>query len=192
MGRPSRSSKKPEPEKFRVELSPGPPWLRRILAFLGGFYVFMVFYEAIGNPHPLFYFAQIAKLFPGRTQYTFEHRVQGYTCGGQLVEVDVRPFFPIHSDDKENRFDRAIHFYSTDRPTMQALEAYVMREYNRNEPEKIAGVAFTRIQSPIPAPGTDFPRFERKPLADYSEKERQVFYHTPKRVVDERCKKGEL
>jgi hypothetical protein len=192
VGRPSRRSKKPEEEKIRVEPSPGPPWLRRTLTVIGGLYVAMVLHQAVGNPHPVFFFAQIAKLFPGATQYTFEHRVQGYTCSGKLVDVDVRPFFPIHSDDKENRFDRAIHFYSKDRPTMQALEAYVMREYNRSEPDKIAGVALTRIQTPIPAPGTPFPRFERKPLSDYPVSERQVFYHTPKRVVDERCKKGDF
>jgi hypothetical protein len=152
----------------------------------------MVLHQAVGNPSPVFYFAQIAKLFPGATQYVFEHRAQGYKCDGQLVEVDVRPFFPIHPDDKENRFDRAIHFYSTDRPTMQALEAYLMREYNQSEPDKIAGVALTRIQTLIPTPGTPFPRYERKPLLDYPDKERQIFYHTPKRVVDERCKRGSL
>jgi hypothetical protein len=140
-------------------------------------------HQAVGRPYPALYFCQVAKLFPGATLYVFEHRAQGYKCGGELVEIDVRPFFPIHADDKESRFDRAIHFYSTDRPTMQALESYVIREYNKTEPDKIAGVALTRIQTPIPAPGSAFPRYGRKPLSDYPEKERQVFYHTTKRVL---------
>jgi hypothetical protein len=177
--------------KVPVVASPGPPWLRRVLAVLGGLYVALVFYEAVGRQYPALYFCQVAKLFPGATQYVFEHRAQGYRCGGPLVDIDVRPFFPIHANDKESRFDRAVHFYSTDRPTMQALEAYIMREYNRTEPDKIAGVSLTRIQTPVPSPGSAFPRFERKPLSEYPEKERQVFYHTPKRVVDERCKTGD-
>jgi hypothetical protein len=185
-------SKEKARDPIRVEYPPGPPALRRALTVLGGLYVFFVFHQAIFNPSPALYFCQIAKLFPGATKYVFEHRAQGYKCNGDPVEIDVRPFFPIHADDKESRFDRAIHFYSTDRPTMQALEAYVMREYNRSEPDKIAGIALTRIQTPIPAPGSEFPRYERKPLSEYPEKERQVFYHTPKRVVDERCKRGEL
>ena len=176
---------------MRVEVSPGPPWVRRALTVLGGLYVAMVFYEAIGRQYPILYFSQIAKLFPGATQFVFEHRVQGYKCSGPPVEIDVRPFFPIHPDDKENRFDRAIHFYSTDRPTMQALEGYIMREYNRAEPDKIFGVALTRIKTPIPAPGSDFPRFERKSLSEYPEKDRDVFYHTSNHVLTDRCKKSE-
>jgi len=63
-------------------------------------------------------------------------------------------------------------------PDMQALESYVMREYNESEPDKIAGVAFTRIQTRS-HPRHPFTRYERKPLVDYPDKERQVFYHTP-------------
>jgi len=192
VGRTARRHKEKKDAKIQVEYPPGPAWLRRAIAVLGGLYVAFVFHQAIGRPYPLLYFCQIAKLFPGATQYVFEHRAQGYKCNGELVEIDVRPFFPIHANDKESRFDRAIHFYSTDRPTMQALESYVIREYNKSEPDKIAGVALTRIQTPVPAPGSAFPRYERKPLSDFPEKERQIFYHTTKRALDERCKKGDF
>jgi hypothetical protein len=193
-----KSQRPKKADSIRVEPSPGPPWLRRILVALGALYVAAVFCEAAGMQlhslvyRPLLYFCQIAKLFPGASRFVFEHRAQGTACNGREVEIDVRPFFPIHADDKESRFDRAIFFYSTDRPTMQALEGYILREYNKSEPEKIAGVTLTRVQIPIPSPGSDFARFERKPLSDYPESQRQVFYHTPKRVIDERCKKGDL
>jgi hypothetical protein len=194
----ARKSQRPkEREKIRVKDSPGPPWLRRILVVLGGLYVAAVLCEAVGIQlhllvyRPVLYFCQIAKLFPGATRYVFEHRAQGTTCNGREVEIDVRHFFPIHANDKESRFDRAIFFYRTDRPTMQALEGYIRREYNKSELEKVAGVTLTRVEIPIPLPGSAFARFERKPLSDYPESQRQVFYHTPKRVIEERCKKGD-
>jgi hypothetical protein len=175
----------------RIAPSPGPYWLRRLLAVLGGIYVVLVFYEAVGRQYSALYFCQIAKLFPGATLHVFENKAQGIRCGGQIVDIDVRPFFPIHADDKESRFDRAIYFYSGDAPTMQALDSYIVREYNRSEPDKIGGVVLTQLKTPVPSPGTDFPRFERKPLSDYPEKERHVLYKTPKRILEPRCQKGE-
>ena len=102
----------------------------------------------------------------------------------------MRPYFPIHSDDKESRFDRAMFFYRTDKPTMEALESYVMREYNRTEADKIGGVVFMSLRIPIPAPGTPFPRYERVPLADHPKEQRKVWYVTPHDLVLQRCKEG--
>jgi hypothetical protein len=196
--RPSRKEtrkEKPE-EKIALEVSPGPLWLRRVLATLGVFYVVAVFFEAVGWQlhglvyRPILFFCQIAALFPSAATYSIEYRAEGYTCGGRVVEIDVRPFFPIHADDKESRFDRAMFFYRSDKPTMEALEAYVMREYNRTEPDKIGGVVFMSLRVPIPAPGTAFPRYERQPIADHPKEQRKVWYVTPHDLVLQRCKEG--
>jgi hypothetical protein len=188
-------SKAPAP---KVELSPGPSGLRRVLVVAGAFYIGSVFLEGSGAsldrtlPRPILFFCQIAKLFPNAATYSIEYRAQGYGCNGRVAELDVRPFFPIHADDKENRFDRALFFYRQDRTVMQALEAYVMREHNRDDPDKIGGVSFMSLRIPIPPPGAHFDRYERKPLADYPADYRKVWYTTPHDTVLRHCRGGTL
>jgi hypothetical protein len=190
-----KREKKPE-EKISLEVSPGPPFLRLVLAALGTLYIAAVFCEAVGWQlhglvyRPVLFFTQIAALFPKAATHSIEYRAEGYTCDGHVVEIDVRPFFPLHADDKENRFDRAMHFYKEDKRTMEALEAYVMREYNWNRPDKIGGVVFLSLRVPIPPPGTPFPRYERVPLADHPKEQRKVWFFTPHDVVLQRCKEG--
>jgi hypothetical protein len=194
--RPRQAKPEEKKEKISLELSPGPNWLRTLLIVLGGFYIAAVFCEAVGFQlyglvyRPVLFFCQIAKLFPTAATHSIEYRAEGYTCGGRVVEIDVRPYFPIHADDKENRFDRAMFFYRTEKPVMEALESYVMREYNRTEPDKIGGVIFLSLRVPIPPPGTPFPRYERAPLADHPKEQRKVWYVTPHDVVLSRCKEG--
>jgi hypothetical protein len=186
---------KPE-EKVSIEASPGPEWLRIVLTIFGSLYVVAVFFEAVGWQlyglvwRPVLFFCQIAALFPHAATHSIEYRAEGYTCGSRIVEVDVRPFFPIHADDKESRFDRAMFFYRNDKPAMEALEAYVMREYNKRETDKIGGVVFLSLRIPIPPPGTPFPRYERVPLADHPKEQRKVWYVTPHDLVLQRCKDG--
>jgi hypothetical protein len=100
----------------------------------------------------------MAALFPKAATHSIEYRAQGYTCSGPIREIDLRPYFPIHADDKENRFSRAMHFVRDEPTAMEALEAYVMREYNRSETDKIGGVSFVGLYVPIPALGTPFSR----------------------------------
>jgi hypothetical protein len=176
--RPHKEPRKEKPaEKISLELSPGPTWLRRCLVGLGGLYIAAVFCEAVGWQlhgllyRPILFFCQIAALFPRAATYSIEYRAEGYTCSGRVVEIDVRPYFPIHADDKESRFDRALFFY-------------------RTEPDKIGGVVFMSLRIPIPAPGTPFPRYERVPLADHPKEQRKVWYVTPHDLVLSRCKEG--
>jgi hypothetical protein len=196
--RPQKRETKPKQAKpvepIAIEPSPGPRWLRIALVVSGALYISAVFCEAVGSRlynfvyQPVLFFAQIAALFPRAATHGIEYRAEGYTCSGRVVEIDVRPFFPIHSDDKENRFDRAMHFYREDKPTMQALEAYVMGHYNHTEADKIGGVIFLSLRVPIPPPGTPFPRYERVPIADHPKEQRKVWYVTPHELVLERCK----
>ncbi len=182
----------------RIELAPGSPGFRRALVALGVAYIAAMFSEAVGWQlhgliwRPILFFCQIAALFPTAATHSIEYRAQGYTCGNRVVEVDVRPFFPIHADDKESRFDRAMYFYRTDRTTMEALESYVLGEYNRNELDKIGGVVFLSLRIPVPQPGSAFPRYERKPLTDYPSEQRKVWYFTPHETVQKRCREGSL
>ena len=203
MARKARRSEPPKKKKetapaLTVALSPGPPLLRLALTVMGALYIAGVFIEGAGGHldrlvyRPVLFFCQIAALFPQGATHRIEYRAEGLPCRGPAFEVDVRAFFPIHADDKESRFDRALHFYRNDRPTMEALETYVRSAYNREASEKIAGVVFLSLRVPIPTPGTAFPRYERAPLADFPKEQRKVWYATSRDVVNERCTKGDL
>ena len=193
-----RDSVRVAPHRAIIEYAPGPPWLRRVLVAIGALYIVMMFMEGVGASltgivyQPILLFCQTAALFPRAATHSIEYRAQGYTCSGHVVEVDVRPFFPIHSDDKENRFSRAMHFVRDEPIAMRELEAYVMREYNRTEADKIGGVSFVGLYVPIPQPGTPFPRNERAPLASFPKDVRKVIYVTPHDTVLQRCKAGGL
>jgi len=199
-GGTGKAKAKPAKDEVRIEYSPGTPTLRRGLVVVAAFYIFVMFMEGIGaSPtsalyQPFLLFCQTAALFPRAATHSIEYRAQGYTCSGHVVEVDVRPFFPIHADDKENRFSRAMHFVRGEPAAMEALEAYVMREYNRSASDKIGGVSFIGLYVPIPPQGSSFPRNEHKPLSDFPKDKdvRKVIHVTPHETVLRRCKEGDL
>ena len=185
---------KDDAQAIAIALAPGPPWLRLALTVAGALYVFAVFLEGAGGsrlhrflPRPLLFFCQIAELFPKAATHRIEYRAEGLPCEGPAFEVDVRPFFPIHADDKESRFDRALFFYRSDRQAMDALEQYVMRSYNERAQKKIAGTVFLSLRVPLPEPGSAFPRFERVPLAEFPKDQRKVWFTTARDVENSRC-----
>jgi len=201
----ARKARRSEPPKKKKETapaialapSPGPPWLRLALGIAGALYIAGVFIEGAGGghlerivPRPVLFFSQIAALFPRAATHRIEYRAEGLPCDGPAFEIDVRPFFPIHADDKESRFDRALYFYRNDRLTMEALESYVMDGYNRREPRQIAGVLFLSLRIPLPAPGSASPRYERAPLADFPKEQRKVWYVTAREAMNRRCTSG--
>jgi hypothetical protein len=203
VARKARRSEPPKKKKdtaptVTVATSPGPPLLRLALTIASALYIAGVFIEGAGGHldrlvfRPALFFCQIAALFPHGATHRIEYRAEGLPCQGPAMEVDVRPLFPIHADDKESRFDRALHFYRNDRPTMEALESYVRTGYNRDASTKIAGVVFLSLRVPIPPPGTPFARYERAPLADFPKEQRKVWYATSRDVVNERCAKGQF
>ena len=202
MGRKARRSEPPKKKKetaasIEVARSPGPPWLRLALGIAGALYIAGVFIEGAGGarldkvvPRPILFFAQIAALFPRAATHRIEYRAEGLPCNGPAFEVDVRPYFPIHANDKESRFDRALHFYRNDPPTMEALESYVMSRYNVGEQNKLGGMLFLSLRVPIPEPGTVLPRYERAPLADFPKEQRKAWFATSRDVVKSRCDRG--
>jgi hypothetical protein len=185
-------------EELRIEYPQGSPTARRALVFVASLYLLGMFMAGVSSKlngrlwQPILLFCQTAALFPYAATHSIEYRAQGYTCSGHVIEIDVRPYFPIHADDKENRFSRAMHFVRSEPIAMEALEAYVMREYNRAESDKIGGVSFVGLYSPIPQLGTSFPRNEYAPLAEFPKDARKVIHVTPHETVLRRCKEGGL
>jgi hypothetical protein len=188
----------------------------RVLAVLSVLYFTGVFFEAAKNgtaakylgkamgseaAAPFAYFTQLAALFPGASRHAIDYRVEGWRCRDKTwAEIDVRPYFPIDADSKENRFYRAIHFYGDahlHRQTLHALDEFIVHGYDTDAveaavhgkpSEPIGGVRFVKVMVPFGGPGEGSPRYERRALEAYPEDQRKTLaYHTPESKREERC-----
>jgi hypothetical protein len=160
--------------------------------YLGGLWL-----EAAGAPlqdfvpRPLLYFLQVAKLFPHAVPLATEFRAQAYSCGDRTwSELDVRPFFPLRPNDKENRFERAMFFYRRQPVVMRALDEYLVASNNKSRPP-IGAVLLLILRIPIPLPGQSVEPYRRKLLIEYPTHYRKEWYRTPAALRRERCHEEE-
>ncbi len=176
--------------------------LRTIGKVLGAIYLAGVWLDGVGSnlpakvlPRTVNYFMQIAALFPKAAVMSIDYRAEGWVCEeDRWDELDTRPYFPIDPDDKENRFQRVMHFFRQHRATMHALDAYLVQSHNDGKhadgigsDRAIGGVRLQSLRIPLPKPGDALVRPVRRPLASYPEEQRAFFYHTPKSKRAERC-----
>jgi hypothetical protein len=180
----------------------GPPWLRSISIALAVLYLASVWGDAVTNRIPTRWlpavtrpFVQSAGLFPHSAEAVIEWRVLGYRCSvGKFEELDVRPYFPIHADDKESRFDRALFFYHTNPRVLGALDHYISREASKPDADgrvdRIGGVILFSLRLPIPELGATPERYERKPLSTYAHDEKKYWYTTSTADRERRCGEG--
>jgi hypothetical protein len=87
-----------------------------------------------------------------------------------------------------------MHFFRENRPTMTALDSYLVSQHNSamredgiSRDRAIGGVRLLSIRIPIPSPGDRLQRVSRQPLSSYPEEQRKAFYHTPRSRLAERC-----
>lgn len=187
--------------------APGPGWLRKVLLVAAGAYLLAIFLGSIGSslprktlPAPLLYFSQVACLFPHAARMTIEYRATGYSCEERRFrELDHRPYFPIHPDDKENRYHRVAHFYRRNKQVMNALDEHLVERHNSRAglaPSvdglhgAIGGIEVMSLRIPLPQPGTKVERYEQRPLADLPRDWRKYWYRTPKARREQRCSAG--
>jgi hypothetical protein len=181
------------------------PWRARgrvALRILAGAYLLGVWLDGSGSgipasilPRAANYFVQVAALFPWAAVTSIDYRAEGFVCSEQAwMELDTRPYFLIDPDDKENRFNRAMHFFRENRTTMNALDSYLVENHNSAKHEDgiprdlaIGGVRLLSLRIPIPSPGAQLERYSREPLSSYPEQQRKGFYHTPRSKLAERC-----
>jgi hypothetical protein len=135
----------------------------------------------------------VAALFPRAAVVSIDYRAEAFVCADSAWrEMDTRPYFPIDSDDKENRFDRVMHFFRENRRTMEALDDYLVERHDAGHDEDgvhgaIGGVRLLSLRIPIPAPGDELQRVSRRPVAAYPDQQRALFYHTPRSKLAARC-----
>lgn len=174
---------------------PTPAWRRNVLVAVAAVYLAVVWLDGVGSnlpakllPRAALYFGQIAALFKWAGEKQIDYRAEGWVCGERRwVEVDVRPFFPLDAENKENRFYRAVQFYRRDRKVMRALDEYVVQRVNARGDRKIGGVRFLSLRIPYPPPGSTIEPYVRKELAQYPPDQRHDWYWTPKSKRHERC-----
>jgi hypothetical protein len=168
---------------------------RYALMAIAVFYLGTVWLDGVGStaparwlPRPWVYFAQVAALFKNAGLMAIDYRAEGWVCADKKwVEVDVRPFFLVDQDNKENRFHRTLQFYRRERKVMRALEDYVLKSLNASASSKIGGVRFLSLRLPYPKPGEHVERYERKPLSAYPAEMRKAWYWTPRSRRIEHC-----
>jgi hypothetical protein len=175
---------------------------RVVLIVLAGAYLAGVWLDGAGTtlpshflPRAANYFLQIAALFPNAATMSIDYRAEAYVCADRKwEELDTRPYFPIDPDDKENRFQRVMHFFRADRTTMHALDTYLVERHPSGlgrdgiDPLKtLGGVRMLSLRIPLPRPGERLERSRRLPLAEVPADERHGFYHTRRSKIAERC-----
>jgi hypothetical protein len=188
-----------------VQYVHGVAWRPRIhaaLVVLGGLYLMGAWLEGVGStlpskllPRTPLYFLQIAALFPHAAVASIDYRAEGWVCREhKWRELITRPYFPLDPDDKENRFQRVMHFFRDHRATMHALDDYLVSHHNEGghddgvaEDAKLGGIRTLSLRLPLPSPGDPLVRLERKPLASYPDSVRKSFYHSTRASRTERC-----
>lgn len=186
----------------RVAYTEWPQRRRLALRILGAAYLAGVWLDGTGTGIPAAvlprvpnFFLQVSALFPYAATASIDYRAEGFVCEDKTWrELDTRPYFPIDRDDKENRFNRTMHFLRTNRPTMVALETYLVDQHDAGRADdgipsglRIGGVRLSSVRIPVPEPGEPLERYARRPLAWYPEADRHVFFHTPRTRLAARC-----
>jgi hypothetical protein len=177
----------------RVAEGFGPLWFRHLLvplafAYLLEFALGSNGWGVVGKALPAGrFFMQGACLFPDAAEAAIEYRVEAWSCArAQFEELDYRPDFPSHRDDKENRFYRAASFYRQNRQVMHSLEAFLIARHNervaRGEDTApaglIGGIRLWSVRVPFPRPGLPVARYQFLPFSGFPESYRKSWYYT--------------
>ncbi len=189
-GTPASSEATIRPEN--VAVGPWPRWLRVAFVVLGAGYAASVALGGMGwnrteLPGPVRFFTETSCLFPRAGTMAIEYRAEGYLCTGKRwVPIDVRPDFPIHAENKESGFHRAMYFFRREARVMHALDDYLVAR-NMARGKELGGVRLSSIRIPFPELGGDVERFRYRPIDEYPPKWHKAWYRTPQRRVKERC-----
>jgi len=175
----------------------------RLLAVL---YLAGLFFDGVGYdpplrdlPGPIRYSLEVAALFPDAAKAISEYRAEAWLCGQRRwQEIDTRVYFPLDPDDKENRFQRILHFYHDEIVVKRALDTYLTDSHNTAQSsvpddgiprkETVGGVRILILRWPMPKPGDTLTRYSIVPLTKLRpDATRNVFYEPNKAELATRC-----
>jgi hypothetical protein len=141
------------------------------------------------------YFLDVAALFPDAAKAASEFRAEGWLCRERTwEELDVRPYFPLDPDDKENRFQRALNIFRNEPIVTKAMDDYLVKAHNDGRAddgiardESIGGVRFTLIRAALPPPGGAVKRYTRRSLVELAGEKHRILYQTSQPDLKGRC-----
>jgi hypothetical protein len=177
----------------RIVRGPGPPWLRVGLAGLAGLYFVAL---VVHPPHvsvlqTIGFFTESTCLFPNARGNLTEYRLDAWSCPRKHWEpLDPRPYFPIEPDNKESRFQRLAYFYQANRPTMQALDTWILARHDDEDDGvagAIGGIKLSAWTRPIPEPSEGASRYHYRPLDPIPKDQRKDLFFTLGDVRRVRC-----
>ncbi|HEY2748453.1 MAG TPA: hypothetical protein VGL86_27710 [Polyangia bacterium] len=172
------------PRRSKKSSSPEPHWRRRIALAGAVLYLAFVWLDAVGThvpttilPRPVSFFVQVAQLFPRAAVDAIEWRAKGFHCDRRKFgELDLSPYFPIHANDKEGRFDRALFFHLENKRVLEALDAYIADAEGKRG-DRLGGVMLLSLRTPIAPPGSDEPRYERLPVDEIPPSVKRTYWY---------------
>ena len=191
-----------------VARGPGPPWFRVALVLAALLYYLLLSLidhaRKIVVPRPIAFFTQTTQLFASSDDNVIEYHLEAWSCDRNAWEpMDPRPYFRVHADDKESRFQRVMHFYEEDpgkkghwmRPVMRAMERYLIEHHRDDGADDgvagpIGGIHVFKTLAAIPEPGDDVPRYQYRPLAKIAERDQSELFHTPDSHREKQCAAG--
>lgn len=188
-----------------------PFWTRAVLTLCAALYLVLLVFHQFRHKawpdwmKPPMMFINSTELFPTADRYATEFKLEGWSCTDKKWEpMDPRPYFPLHGDDKESRFQRILHFYLEDardthsrylRPVMHAMERYFLDGHGDGADDGVAGplggIKVYEMLTPIPSVGDDVARYEYQPLVPAPPtSERYQVFETPPKHRDQQCPTG--
>ena len=182
----------------------GPPWLRIVLASIATFWIALLVFVRVSSklefkvPAVPRFLLQCSCLFPYSAEMRIDYRVEGWSCARQgWYELDYKPYFPIHSDDKESEFARLGHFYREDKPAMDALDTYLVSHHNQRVASggdaddgiagPIGGIRFLSLRIPLPEVGGHVEPYREMPIKEISPDHRKYWFATDPDLRAQRC-----
>jgi hypothetical protein len=176
-----------------VARGPGPPWVRRGLAVVAALY----FVALVRHPpqwpglRVAGFFTESTCLFPRANVVTSDYRLDAWSCVDRRWEpIDPRAYFPIEASDKESRFQRFGYFYQRNKPSLEALDAWIEARHPGADDGlagTIGGIRLAKWTRPIPAPGSPIEPYVYRPLDKIAPDQRKDFYNTAAPTRRARC-----
>jgi hypothetical protein len=178
-----------------VASGPGPRWFRHALVGVAAIYfIGLMSHRAPEHEwlRPIHFFVEATALFPNANVVTHEARLEAWQCDTKTWQpLDPRPYFKIEADDKESRLQRFEYFYRTERPALQALDAYVTAKHATGVDDgvagKIGGIRLYTVEQPIPTPGDPPLHYEFDPFGPVPADERKDLFYTKGSERQARC-----
>ena len=149
------------------------------------------------------HFVRVPCLFPHAATDVIDYRLEAWSCRERSFrELDVRPYFPMHEDDKENRFQRLAFFFRHDATVLRALDDWLVAAHKGSILDAgagggatdgvagpIGGIRLSSLRLPVPAPGA-IERWTRRPLAELPASVKKEWFRTTGERRTARCSEG--